>query len=147
MICEVLDFWLDLYHCCQESLFYTGNCYVSIKVYFTAGKQPYCKTAWHNWKSNFCWKKTAFFSAVARTALKQCLFYVERNIFLVISELVFARRYTPISFTLCSLSLPKLLSPVRARLPATAPQSLIFIHPKIHIHTGTAYGFTPAITY
>lgn len=51
-------------------------------------------------------KKTACFSAVARTALKQCLFDVEKNISLVIPEPVFARQYTPISFTITSIVLP-----------------------------------------
>lgn len=91
-------------------VFFTQETAVCIKVYFTAGKQPCCKIAWHNWESNFFWGKKkikmACFSAVARTALKQCLFDEKRNIFLVISEPVFARQYTPISFTITSIVLP-----------------------------------------
>lgn len=45
-----------------------------------------------------------------------------------------------------SLSLPKLLFSVRACLPATAPQLLIFVYPNVHIHTGIAYGFALVIT-
>lgn len=45
-----------------------------------------------------------------------------------------------------SLSLPELLFSVRACLPATASQSLIFVYPNMHIHTGIGYGFALIIT-
>lgn len=108
LLWEVFDFWLDLYHRCQKSLFYTRNCCLHQSLFHCWKTAMLQNSLTQQRKQLLLGEKsqTACFSAVAWTALKQCLFDVEKNTSLVIPEPLFSRQCTPISFTIISIVLP-----------------------------------------